>query len=410
MAFFLPLFPRLLPVIIIIMIINWLVSGTYLKTIPRLLKEKWRILTLSFVSLYLLYLAGILYSTNYAYGWFDLEVKLSLFLLPVIFATSDPVIFNASGLRLFFASFIAGCVAGSLVLLGHAWMVSATPGVSDAFYYTSLAWYFHTSYLAMYYTIGVGITLYYLAVDFSKHSIHKRVILSLIILYLEVLIFLLSSKAGLIMLAATEVLFVLLLIFKKTGITPILIVSIMMVMAFAGFSRVFPYAFRRISAADSMISSSHSVHSNPNDGTVARLEIWKVSIGLIRQHFLTGVGTGDVKDVLIEAYQQQNLYPISNKKLNAHNQYLQTFITLGVFGFLILAASLLIPAWRSLRNRDFLYLLFLITFAINILFESMLEVQAGVVFYALFNTLLFTADQPDPSDNSFDILAGETGS
>jgi O-antigen ligase len=139
-----------------------------------------------------------------------------------------------------------------------------------------------------------------------------------------------------------------------------------------------------------MISPSQTIQTNPEDGTVARKEIWKVSIGLIRQHFIFGVGTGDVKDVFMEAYRQQNLSPIFKKKLNAHNQYFQTFITLGIFGFSLMVACLLVPAYRSLRKEDYLYTLFLLIFAINILFESMLETQAGVVFYAFFNAFLFS--------------------
>ena len=214
-AFFLPVFPKFLPAIIVIMVFNWFLSGIYLKTIPRLFKEKWRFLTLSFVSLYLLYLIGMIYSTDYPYGWFDLEVKLSLFIFPVVFATSDPGIFTISRSRLIFGSFIAGCLVGSLILLGHAWIVNERSGVPDPFYYTNLSWYFHASYLAMYYIFGIVITLYFLTKDFSTQSIYKKISLFLIILYLEAIIFLLSSKAGLITLATTEVLFILLLIFKR---------------------------------------------------------------------------------------------------------------------------------------------------------------------------------------------------
>lgn len=390
LAFFLPVFPNILPSIIFVMIVNWVVSGIYLTTIPQLFKEKWRFLTLSFASLYLLYLLGMLYSTDYAYGWFDLEVKLSLLIFPVIFSTSDLNIFTLSRSRLFFGSFITGCLVGSLILLGHAWIVNERLNIPDPFYYSNLAWYFHSSYLAMYYTFGIGIALYYLSCDFSGQKIHKTISLFLLILYLEALIFLLSSKAGLIMLVTTEVVFVLLLIFRKVGFYRIVIVSVIIVIVFIGFSRIFPFAFTRISKADTMISTTHSVQMEPYDGTVARMEIWKVSIGLIRQHFMFGVGTGDVKDVFMEAYRQQKLYSIFKKKLNAHNQYLQTFVTLGLFGFSLLVASLLIPAYRSLRSRDYLYTLFILIFAINILFESMFETQAGIVFYAFFNAFLFS--------------------
>jgi O-antigen ligase len=390
LAFLLPVFPKLLPAVIFLLMVNWVVSGIYVTTIPKLFREKWRILTLSFASLYILYVIGMLYSTDYVYGWFDLEVKLSLLVFPLIFATSDPGIFNHFRTKLFFGFFIGGCMTGSLVLFGHSLIVNERWGVPDAFYYTNLSWYFHSSYLAMYYTFGVGITLYYLANDFFKKSIYKSITLSIVILYLEALIFLLSSKAGLIMLVTTEILFIILLIFRKEGYLQIIFFTMMMGIVFIGFSRIFPYAFKRISKADSMVSSLHSIQTNPNDGTVARMEIWKVSIGLVGQHFIFGVGTGDVKDALMDAYRQQNLYPVFKKNLNAHNQYLQTFITLGVIGLGLLVALLWIPVYRSLRKGSYIYTLLLLIFSINILFESMLETQAGVVFYAFFNAFFFS--------------------
>jgi O-antigen ligase len=390
LAFFLPILPRLVPVIIALMSLNWIVSGIYLKTIPQLFHERWRSLTLLFASLYLLYLLGMLYSTDYDYGWFDLEVKMSLFIFPLIFATSDLTIFTHSRSRFFFGSFITGCVVGSLILLGHAWLVNVKSGIRDPFYYTNLAWYFHSSYLAMYYTFGIGIVLYYLYCDFKEQPIQKTICLALLILYLEALIFLLSSKAGLITLVTTEVLFVLLLIFKKVGLTRIVLISVIMGMAFIGLSMIFPFAFTRISTADSAITSPKTMQTNLEDGTVARMEIWKLSIGLIKQHFIFGVGTGDVKNVFLESYKQQNLYPIFRKKLNAHNQYLQTFVTLGVVGFGLLFLSLMVPAYWSLRNGKYPYFLFIVIFAVNILFESMLETQAGVIFYAFFNAFLFS--------------------
>ena len=117
LAFFLALAPRLLPLLIMVMGINWLVSGIWLKTIPRLRSEKWRIQTLLFAALYLLYLAGMLYSTDFNYGWFDLQVKLSLLIFPLIFSTSDLTVFTASRIRLLFGAFIAGIIAGSVMLL-----------------------------------------------------------------------------------------------------------------------------------------------------------------------------------------------------------------------------------------------------------------------------------------------------
>ncbi len=398
LVFFLPVFPRLLPAVILVMVANWLVSGIYLKTVPQIFTEKWRLFTASFVSIYLLYMVGMLYTTDYDYGWFDLEIKLSLFIFPLIFATSDLAVFTRPRVRLLFITYLSGCIAGSVILFGHSWIAFERIGVPDAFYYSNLSWYFHASYLAMYYTFGVCIVLYSITLDFSKQSRLTRIGLSVIMAYLEILIFLLSSKAGLLLLVITQSLFIILLIYKRAGLPRIIGFALLLIVLFIGFSKLFPYAFKRISKADSMISSAQPIQSNPNDGTTARMEIWKVSIPLIRQNFVFGTGTGDVKNVLLETYRTHNLFPIFMKKLNAHNQYIQTFIALGFLGFSLLVASLLIPAYRSLRKGDYLYLSFILIFAINILFESMLETQAGVVFYAFFNAFLFSKSFQTPTN------------
>jgi len=399
LAALIPVFPRLLPAIIFFMVVNWLIQGTYFRTIPLFFKERWRIWTLALASLYLLYLLGMLYSTDYEYGWKDLEIKLSLVVFPVVFATSDMTIFTRPRFRLLLQVFIAGCLAGSLLLLCHTWIFNERRGVADAYYYISLSWYFHPTYLAMYYNFALVILLFYFSRGFSGSPPHAKMILILTALALEALIFLLSSKTGLIMILISEALFIILLIRERTRVKHVMLILAGMILVFITFSRIFPFAFTRINRADATITEHRSIMANPNDGTLARMEIWKISLNLIRQNFLTGVGTGDVKDVLMEAYKSHNLYPVLKKKLNAHNQYLQTFLTLGVLGFTLLLAVLIFPLIRSVKGKDYLYAMFILVFGVNILFESMLELQAGVVFYAFFNAFLFAKEKATLPDD-----------
>ena len=125
------------------------------------------------------------------------------------------------------------------------------------------------------------------------------------------------------------------------------------------------------------------------ESTVARMLIWNSALELIAENPLWGVGTGDIKDELLEKYKEKDIKPAFEQKLNAHNQFLQTYLGLGLIGFLLLLGSLLIPAWFAFKKGQLLYLPFLLLILLHMSVESILEKQAGVVFYAFFNVLFF---------------------
>lgn len=75
---------------------------------------------------------------------------------------------------------------------------------------------------------------------------------------------------------------------------------------------------------------------------------------------------------------------------NFHNQYVQNFAELGVFGFLLLMAMLLINLRNAIKSKDFVHFAFAILMISLFLTESFLWRQRGVVFftvlYCLFNS------------------------
>jgi O-antigen ligase len=79
------------------------------------------------------------------------------------------------------------------------------------------------------------------------------------------------------------------------------------------------------------------------------------------------------------------------QKMNFHNQYVQNFAELGVFGFLLLVVMLLISLKNAFKSKDFLHFAFSILMISLFLTESFLWRQRGVVFftmmYCLFNSV-----------------------
>ncbi|MEI6455711.1 MAG: O-antigen ligase family protein [bacterium] len=454
LVFFMPIHPRVLPPVILIMVLNWIIDGRFITRIPRIFTERRRFLTFCFSALYLLYLIGLLYTKNMTYAWFDLEVKLSLFIFPFLFATSDLtfergnlaarriaaiiyclLLFVTTWLQrteygiLFFgiltwiilfgiafifsdilfpcftvrkqviATFVAGCFVGTLILLMHAAANYFYLDDKGAFYYKPLGWFFHPSYISMYLNFAAAAVTLELLNRKEETGMWAKIGMALLVLYFVVLIFLLGSKSGLIVMATLALLLAVFMVLVRKRFVRGMIILVASAVVFYGGIKLFSYTAERVnlSLGDLENTKGKGVQTDNSIGT--RLEIWEDSWQIIRENWLIGVGTGDVKDVLLEKYKNDHFLIGYEDRRNAHEQYLQTFIVLGIVGFLTLFAMIIIPAIYALREKYYLYLIFLLIFAINIMVESMLENQAGVIFYAFFNVFLFSKRKAIPGDD-----------
>nr|WP_282100249.1 O-antigen ligase family protein [Aquimarina sp. MMG016] len=118
----------------------------------------------------------------------------------------------------------------------------------------------------------------------------------------------------------------------------------------------------------------------------SRLLTWNASIQLIKEAPIFGYGIGDANDVLIEKYKELDYFSNYQNKYNAHNQFLQTWLQTGIFGFGILISVFILLALRMKRSRNE-FSVFLILF-ISLLFESMLVRFNGIVFFSIIVPLL----------------------
>jgi O-antigen ligase len=124
-------------------------------------------------------------------------------------------------------------------------------------------------------------------------------------------------------------------------------------------------------------------------GRSIRSAIWKCSEDILRTHWLTGVGTGDIQDSLQQAYENRKFYFASRyNHYNAHNEYLQMAIGHGVAGVLILILCIVVPAGMiktgEVRTSQ---LSFLFLFAAICFTEVILDINKGIIWYSFFNSI-----------------------
>lgn len=142
--------------------------------------------------------------------------------------------------------------------------------------------------------------------------------------------------------------------------------------------------------------NNSKVGGNPGGHSVMqRLNFWQAGWDIFKDHFWTGVGTGDLENAYEEEYNKLHS-PLDEKyRLHAHNQYLSIGAALGIFGLMYFLLSLVYPMIKRKKVFNFLYITFWITAVLSMVAEDTLETQAGVTFFAFFNCLYLFAYDPE---------------
>ena len=132
--------------------------------------------------------------------------------------------------------------------------------------------------------------------------------------------------------------------------------------------------------------------ADPNGHSVTmRYEFLRAGWAIAREHWLTGVGTGDTPRAFADHYARVNSPLRDRWRLRAHNEYLTLLISFGVFGLFICLLSWVWPAVRLGAFKQPLFVCWAIIFGVSCLSEDTIETQAGATFFALFYTLLVFA-------------------
>ncbi len=141
-------------------------------------------------------------------------------------------------------------------------------------------------------------------------------------------------------------------------------------------------------------------HTNRFDSTVVdvtrvdadtRIQIYVSSTHAAQRHLFFGNGVGDYRDDLRQVYCEDEFLDGVTHNLNAHNQYFETLLSVGLVGLVIMMVYLLMPlciAWRR-RHRCLIEVAVLTAIVLaNLLFESMLERQMGLLFIGYIYTIM----------------------
>lgn len=346
--------------------------------------KKWRkpslkegLLLSLFLALYGIYALSGLYTDDPERGLAKLGQRLSLLIFPLIFWALPS--FERKEVRQIIKAFIGGSVLAVLLMYaGAGWEYWDTH--KNAFFYDKLAQQIdaHPTFIGMLILFAYAVLL----LDSVKYWQHfytkiKAFRIALLILLVSC-IFLLSARIIILAFGLITIVLMLLFFYQKNklwqGIGALALqigIAVLLIMNSSTLSGRF-----------GKLSKSKS--ANP------RIEIWDCATTLIADKPLFGYGIGQVKSLLSECYKAKRLTKFYNKRYDAHNQYLEIWITAGLLGLVILLLNLFVPLGFAWQSSNYAYVCFLIIIMSVFLTESILERQDGIFFYAFFNALFAT--------------------
>ena len=322
------------------------------------------------------YAVSLLYSNNVDAGLTVLAHKAVILIFPLCFLLTDTSYLKPSHARtLFYALLIAVCTVflcdvavAAHKLAGGSSLKSVTGPQFDNR---------HHAYVALYALTALVFAHFELAGHWrSLRHWHRGLLLfaaACCILYIE----LVNSRAGMLGLYAMALLCPAHFALTTRRWWQSLLAAALLLGIVASAEQLLPGHQNRLKA---------TLEAGESD---ARIGILKSSLNAMKQSPVTGQGAGDYEEALTAQYEKDE-QTFAGKEFNAHNQYIETLLAVGIAGLLILTAWLLLPLLCAIgRKKAFWPVAFFSGIVMfNLLFESMLERQMGLLFIGFFSSLM----------------------
>ncbi|UII27944.1 O-antigen ligase family protein [Fulvivirga maritima] len=386
-AFVMPFGIVLSNISIIGLFIIWLIVK------KRQVNAKQRYSILMFISLFIISVVGLIWTSTISKGLFTVEKSFALLLFPIIIGTG-PKLKREQLIWVLLMFSVSVIIASCISLLDRLHFIYLTNRslVTIFKYYNT-----HLNFLSL---LGLHPTYFSLYLLFSMISLTiifcikdrpvgiPLIVLVIAILFITFIIYLCASRSIILITGLFVFLSFTLWLFRKCNIlnATAVIFAIIVLSGFIIYN--LPETNNTKKRFENLIKDNGSTSLRYELGE-SRFSRWKVILENYSEFYLVGVGTGDSQQFLNECYRENDLKNALRKEYNSHNQYLDYFIKYGVLGLIAFSLVLFLSLRHAYYKGEKLYLIFIVLIILVCMGESFFLRQKGVVFYSFFNSLLF---------------------
>jgi O-antigen ligase len=335
-----------------------------------------------------------------------LERRIPLFLFPI----SVGVLQISKELRNKILLGLAIIVSvGCLLSLAYAIYRFTQTKDSAWLYNDSLSYFIRQQ--SIYTSVFVNISIYVFAwhLLYSNLPQSTKLWMGLGIAFLFVISYMLASRNMMVILYSTIILFAFYSVIKKKKYLEGAVLLIGIVLAGALVFKFFPKTVNRFKELtftqfdyQSQGKESHynmELTADQWNGANFRLAAWPCGWQLFKEHPIIGVGLGDKRDELFRVYEQRNFHFALETRKNVHNNYLDVLYSLGIIGFILFFTGwIALPLIRTIKKRDGLAFLIILTIALAMITEIYFDRSIGAMLAGLVIPFLLTTNDAEANN------------
>lgn len=456
-AFAIPISWRIATCAMILLFVSAILKIIFEKGFNRDLKQyNNKIVYIIFIAFWSVYAISFFYSDNIVEARIQIGKKLSFLLLPIYFLCSDLSHLNRDRIKTIMYCFVCGILTLFIInLVWAAYDVIFESAKISRFYEPNLlrkgTGYIHHTYTSIYSCLGISFCFHEL---FSKDKIRSRFFDVFAIMMLILFVVLSGSRAGILCMVVIFIISWLWLTFvkkdKKIGYCVGAIIIVLMVIGPVIFNKSVKRLTDTVKNIDNVEKQDRRIGITLGYRDILMKKFWfGVGVGdrsdetlksylnkkeeliqnirpvdgvcseefeINRRECLESINKKSkgmlyksvykYAEEMAEKYKcdynsiRENIATYINinvaikSECNAHNQYSDTIIAVGIIGLILLLGFFAVPIYLWIKNKTFdivlSSLLFIIAF--NCLFESVFERQMGIMFFVFFYLLLFHAN------------------
>lgn len=232
----------------------------------------------------------------------------------------------------------------------------------------------HTTYYSYYVIVAIVFLMFFL---FKESCLKIKVLYLVLLAYFTFFVFHVSARTPIFVLFLFYNFSILYYFFQKKRIKQGVFVLLLFyfISSIAIYNvRITRYRFQHLFG----FTYAGGIH---HDDGIDKLKQWKASIAA-NNNLLFGNGIGDANNDIFSSYLDYDLKKYAERKYNAHNQFIQTYVALGLLGVCILLFLFIYYFKIFYKNKQLIPIVLLILTFVLYQTESYLQRHNGIVMIA----------------------------